>query len=182
LRSLQIGGGGLQVATLLTELLLTLSRHSKHTFNLLPCLPGIQRVMAFKTLGVTITGKLSMSEHVRDVVCKCAQSLHIIRVLRCRSTNDQALQAVYRSVVIAKLLNRTRPVPDGALRRQTIVTASKPMSSGWASGTAAAQLVEDSDDVCSAEFGTPPTTFYMNCCRTQTCMTTNSGPGAITCH
>ena len=46
-----------------------------------------------------------MSEHVRDVVRKCAQSLHIIRVLRCSGTNDQALQAVYRSVVIAKLLN-----------------------------------------------------------------------------
>ena len=47
-----------------------------------------------------------MSEHVRDVVRNCAQSLHIIRVLRCRGMNDQALQAVYRSVVIgAKLLN-----------------------------------------------------------------------------
>jgi len=43
-----------------------------------------------------------MSEHVRDVVRKCR---HIIRVLRCRGTNDQALQAVYRSVVIDKLLN-----------------------------------------------------------------------------
>jgi len=46
-----------------------------------------------------------MSEHVRDVVRKCAQSLHIIRVLRCCSMNDQALQAIYRSVVISKLLN-----------------------------------------------------------------------------
>jgi len=37
LRSLQIGGGrGLQAATLLTELLLTLSRRSKRTFNLPP--------------------------------------------------------------------------------------------------------------------------------------------------
>jgi len=68
----------------------------------------MERVTALKTLGVTIrpTGKLSMSEHVRDVVRKCAQSLHIIRVLRCRGMNDQALQAVYRSVVIgAKLLD-----------------------------------------------------------------------------
>jgi len=94
LRSLQIGGGGLQAATLLTELLLTLSRRSKRAFNLPPCLPGIERVTALKILGVTITGKLSMSEHVRDVVRKCAQSLHIIRVLRCRRMNDQALQAV----------------------------------------------------------------------------------------
>jgi len=68
-------------------------------------LPGIERVTALKILGVTITGKLSLSEHVRDVVRKCAQSLHIIKVLRCHGMNDQALQAVYRSVVIAKLLN-----------------------------------------------------------------------------
>ena len=45
-----------------------------------------------------------MSEHVRDVVCKYAQSLHTIIVVRCHGMNDhvdQALQAVYRSVVIA---------------------------------------------------------------------------------
>jgi len=63
----------------LTELLLTLSRRSKLAFNLPPCLPGIERVTALKILGVTITGKLSLSEHdVRDVVRKCAQSLHIM--------------------------------------------------------------------------------------------------------
>jgi len=51
-----------------------------------------------------------MSEHVRDVVRKCAQSLHshTIIVVRCHGMNDhvdQTLQAVYRSVVIATLLN-----------------------------------------------------------------------------
>jgi len=47
-----------------------------------------------------------MSEHVRDVVRKCAQSLHIIRVLRCRGMNDQALQDVYRSVVNSQAVER----------------------------------------------------------------------------
>jgi len=96
LRSLQIGdGGGLQAATLLTELLLKLSRRSKRAFNLSQCLPGIERVTALKILGVTIpTGNLSMSEPARDVVRKCAQSLHIIGVLRCRGMNDQTLQDV----------------------------------------------------------------------------------------
>jgi len=64
---------------LLTELLPTLSRRSKRACNLPPRLPGIERVTALKTLGVMITGKLSMSEHVRDVVRKCAQSLHSTR-------------------------------------------------------------------------------------------------------
>jgi len=50
LRSLQIGGGGgLQAATLLTELLLMLSRRSKRAFNLPPCLPSIERVTALKS-------------------------------------------------------------------------------------------------------------------------------------
>jgi len=54
-------------------------------------------------LGVIITDKLSVSDHVQDVR-KCAQSLHVIRVLRRHGMNDQALQAVFRSVVLAKLL------------------------------------------------------------------------------
>ena len=59
---------------------------------------------SLKILGITIADQLSMSEHVRDVVLECAQSLHVINVLRCHGMNDQALQAVYRSVVLAKLL------------------------------------------------------------------------------
>jgi len=45
-----------------------------------------------------------VSDHVQDVDRKCAQSLHVIRVLRRHGMNDQALLAVYRSVVLAKLL------------------------------------------------------------------------------
>jgi len=63
-----------------------------------------ERVTTLKILGVTITDKLSMSDHVQDVTCKCAQTLHVIRMLRQHGMNDQALQAIYRSVVLAKLL------------------------------------------------------------------------------
>ena len=83
---------------------MTLGRRSKRATNPSPCLPGIQRVSSLKILGVTITDKLSVSDHVQDVVRKCAQSLHIIRVLRCHGMSDQALQAVYRSIMLAKLL------------------------------------------------------------------------------
>ena len=120
-----------------------------------------------------------MSEHVRDVARKCAQSLHIIRVLCCRGMNDQALQAVYRSVVIAKLLNAACAwcpgftTADDRNRIEAVVRLmGQRQRSSW----------RTLNTCCSAEFGTPPTTFYMNCCRTQTRTTTNSGPGAITCH
>jgi len=50
------------------EIIVTLSRRSKRAFNLPPFLSGIERVTSLKILGVTITDKLYMSEHVRDVV------------------------------------------------------------------------------------------------------------------
>ena len=86
------------------ELIVTFSHRSKHAVNLPPCLSGVVRVTALKILGVTITVTPSMSEDVCEVVRQCAQSLHVITVLRCRGINDQALQAVYRAVVVAKLL------------------------------------------------------------------------------
>ena len=72
-------GGGVTTSNII-------NRTTPHTQPLQQAvnLPGIERVMALRILGVTITGKLSMSKHVRDVVRKCAQSLHIIRVLCCR--------------------------------------------------------------------------------------------------
>jgi len=71
------------------EIIVTLSRRSKRATNPRPCLPGIQRVSSLKILGVTITDKLSVSDHVQDVVRKCAQSLHVIRVLRRHGMNDR---------------------------------------------------------------------------------------------
>ena len=65
-----------------TEIIVALSRRSKRAINLPSCLPDIERVTSLKILGVTITDKLFMSEHVRDVVLKCTQSLHVIRVLK----------------------------------------------------------------------------------------------------
>jgi len=87
------------------EIAVVLSRRSKRATKPPPCLRDIQRVSSLKILGVTITDKLSMSDHVQDVVRKCAQSLHVIRVLRRHGMNDQALQAVYRSVVLIRSLS-----------------------------------------------------------------------------
>ena len=67
-------------------------------------LPGIARVTSLKILGVTITNKLSVSEHVGGVISSCAQSLHGIRVLRSHGMCDSALQTVYRAIIVSKLL------------------------------------------------------------------------------
>ena len=70
-----------------------------------PPIPGIQRATSLKILGVTITSKLSLSEHVGGVISSCAQSLHAIRVLRYHGMCNSALRTIYRSVIISKLLH-----------------------------------------------------------------------------
>ena len=94
-----------------------------------------------------------MSEHVRDVVLKCAQSLHVINVLRRHGMNDQALQAVYRSVVLAKLLYASSATAwwgftttDDRHRIEAVVGRGVRAGLYPADGPTAAQLVEDYDD------------------------------------
>ena len=69
-----------------------------------PTLPDIQRESQIKILGITITKHLSISEHVRDVIGKCGQTMYVLKVLRSHGLNDAALKDIYRSVVLAKLL------------------------------------------------------------------------------
>ena len=51
-----------------------------------------------------ITNTLSASNHIRETITHCAQTLHALRVLRCYGLPDDALQTVYRATVVAKLL------------------------------------------------------------------------------
>jgi len=55
-------------------------------------------------LGVTMTNHLSAGEHVRDVIGKCAQSLHGLKLLRHHGMSDDSLRHVYKAVVLSKLL------------------------------------------------------------------------------
>ena len=48
----------------------------KDVEGLPPRVPDIRRVTSVNMLGVTMTNHLSAGEHVRDVIGKCAQSLH----------------------------------------------------------------------------------------------------------
>jgi len=67
-------------------------------------LPDITRDTSLKILGVTITGNLSASDHIRGVVSDCSQTLYALRVLRSHGLCDAGLHAVFRSVVVAKIL------------------------------------------------------------------------------
>jgi hypothetical protein len=69
-----------------------------------PPMPGIPLVTSLKVLGVTLTNGLSASDHVRGVMTNCSQTLYALRVLRTHGMCDLALQTIFRSVVVAKLL------------------------------------------------------------------------------
>ena len=64
---------------------------------------GIARVTSLKVLGVTVTEKLSVAEHVDDVIEACARSMYAISVLRSHGMCASLLQQVFQSVVISKL-------------------------------------------------------------------------------
>ena len=51
-----------------------------------------------------MTNHLSAGEHVRDVIGKCAQSLHALKLLRCHGVSDDSLRLVYKAIVLSKLL------------------------------------------------------------------------------
>jgi hypothetical protein len=57
-----------------------------------------------KILGVSITNDLSASGHVRDAIRSYARILYTLRVLHACGMNNTAMQASFRSTVIAKLL------------------------------------------------------------------------------
>jgi len=69
-----------------------------------PMLSDIRRDSQIKILGVTLTNHLSISEHVREVIGKCGQTMYVLKVLRSHGLNDAALKDIYKSVVLAKLL------------------------------------------------------------------------------
>ena len=55
---------------------------------------------AWQKVGITITNHLSIGEHVRDVIGKCAQSLYALKLLCNHGMSDSSLKHVYKAVVI----------------------------------------------------------------------------------
>ena len=51
-----------------------------------------------------MTNNLSAGKHVRDVIGKCAQSLHALKLLRCHGMRDDSPRHVYKAVDLSELL------------------------------------------------------------------------------
>ena len=68
-----------------------------------PNLAGIEQVASLKILGVTISNKLSVSEHVQQTASRRAQSFHALLILRNHGMEVNALQLVFKSVLLGKM-------------------------------------------------------------------------------
>jgi len=69
-----------------------------------PELPDIRRTTSLTILGVSFTNHLSISDHITNVITKCAQSLYALKVLRSHGLSEDNLAVVFKSVVLAKIL------------------------------------------------------------------------------
>jgi len=69
-----------------------------------PTIPDIQRVTSVSILGVTISNRLSVSEHVQSIISKCAQSIHALKILGSHGMSSDALKVICKFVVLTKLL------------------------------------------------------------------------------
>lgn len=68
-----------------------------------PAVPTIPRVEEIKALGVTISRKFSVAQHVNNVLVSSAQSLFALRTLRHHGLPTDAQQTVFQATIVAKL-------------------------------------------------------------------------------
>ena len=68
-----------------------------------PAVPEITRVESIKVLGVTVSRRFSVAQHVDAVLAGCAQTLFALRTLRQLGMPNNALRTVYKATVEAKL-------------------------------------------------------------------------------
>ena len=79
-------------------------KKGKKKENLSPQTSGINRVMSINVLGVTIQNNLSMEEHVNEILGTCSNSLYALSVLKAHGLSAEALQEVFRSKILNRLL------------------------------------------------------------------------------
>lgn len=68
-----------------------------------PAVPGFERVESIKVIGVTISRRFSVVQHVDALLAGCAQTLFALRTLRQHGMPSIALRAVFQAVVVNKL-------------------------------------------------------------------------------
>ena len=77
--------------------------HRRRPASLPAPLADIKQVTSLKVLAVTVINHLSLSEHVRDNIGRCAQTTHALTILRSHGMSVENLRMVYKAVIISML-------------------------------------------------------------------------------
>ena len=68
-----------------------------------PPVPGFERVDFIRALGVTVSRRFSITQHVDNVLAACAQTLFALRTLKHHGLPTKALHIIFQATVVAKL-------------------------------------------------------------------------------
>jgi len=85
------------------EIVFVAPRSKRATTIPSPAVPGLQRVNSIKILGVTISRRFSITDHVDQLLVACAQTLFAMRTLRQHGLATDALQVIFQATVVNKL-------------------------------------------------------------------------------
>jgi gmma-aminobutyric acid receptor subunit gamma/cGMP-dependent protein kinase 2 len=67
-------------------------------------IPGIEQVTSIKSLGITLTQRLSMDEHVNNILSIISQRFYLLNQLRRQGLPKSALKVIFHSLIISRIL------------------------------------------------------------------------------
>jgi len=79
-------------------------KRKKDKFNIPNTLDGLKRVQNIKILGITSTNGISVTPHIQHLATSNARILYGVKILRAHGLCRSAVQAVFRSVILTRLL------------------------------------------------------------------------------
>ena len=86
-----------------TEIVFVRPRSRGPVFDPPSVISGFTRVESIKILGVTLSRKFSVTQHIDQLLATCSQSLFALRTLRHHGLPDDALHAVFQAIVVNRL-------------------------------------------------------------------------------
>src|SRR6218665_2349548 len=86
------------------ELIIFRRRSKSVTYPAEPLIPGAECVTSLRVLGVVISSRLTMGEHLDQLISSCASSIFTLRTLKSQGLRPLLLHQVARATTVSGLL------------------------------------------------------------------------------
>src|SRR6218665_941678 len=86
------------------EMIIFRRRSKSVTYPPAPLIPGAERVTVLRVLGVVISSRLTMGDHLDQLLSFCAFSIFALRTLKSHGLRPPLLHQVARATAVASLL------------------------------------------------------------------------------